>query len=139
MFDTIRVWNEYQDTGDIDLRFIDDVPSNMKKKFRIWRMDIPRDKDHTRQRIRNTWTKVKFTMNTLPEITLEELCGNMSSEFAVFKDGEWRDLDFRGIGFSYDSSEDCIIERKADSTEEEIARYYMQGNIIVRTATGSII
>lgn len=63
MFDTVRVWNEYQDTGEIDLTFKQDVPSNMKKKFRIWRMDIPRDKDHIRQRIRNTWSKVKFTMN----------------------------------------------------------------------------
>lgn len=40
----------------------------MKKKFRIWRMDIPRDKDNQRQRIRNTWSKVKFTMNTIPDI-----------------------------------------------------------------------
>ena len=70
MFDTVRVWDEYQDTGEIDLRFIDDIPSNMKKKFRIWRMDIPRDKDNTRQRIRNTWAKVKFTMNTLPATSL---------------------------------------------------------------------
>lgn len=63
MFNTIRVWNEYQDTGDVDLQFINDTHSNMKKKFRIWRMDIPRDKDRVRQRIRNTWSKVKFTMN----------------------------------------------------------------------------
>jgi len=27
-------------------------------------MDIPRDKNNFRQRIRNTWTKVKFTMNS---------------------------------------------------------------------------
>ena len=63
MFNTIRVWNEYQDTGEISLQFINDTYINMKKKFRIWRMDIPRDKDHVRQRIRNTWSKVKFTMN----------------------------------------------------------------------------
>lgn len=63
MFNTIRVWNEYQDTGEVNLQFINDTHSNMKKKFRIWRMDIPRDKDNVRQRIRNTWSKVKFTMN----------------------------------------------------------------------------
>ena len=73
MFDTVRVWNEYQDTGDISLLFKRDVPSNMKKKFRIWHMDIPRDKDQRRQRIRNTWAKVKFTMNTPPTDTLYDM------------------------------------------------------------------
>ena len=42
----------------------------MKKKFRIWRMDIPRNSG-TRDRIRNTWAKVKFTMNT-PSIAATE-------------------------------------------------------------------
>ena len=84
MFDTLRVWNEYQDTGDIDLKFIDDTVSNMKKKFRIWRMDIPRDKDNIRQRIRNTWSKVKFTMNTLPEFTLEDIFNGASNEYTAW-------------------------------------------------------
>ena len=84
MFDTLRVWNEYQDTGDVDLRFIDDTVSNMKKKFRIWRMDIPRDKDNIRQRIRNTWSKIKFTMNTLPEFTLEDIFNGASNEYSAW-------------------------------------------------------
>ena len=50
-FDTVRVWNEYQDTGVIDLDFLKDTPSNAKKKFRVWRFDIPRDSLHKRQRI----------------------------------------------------------------------------------------
>lgn len=95
MFDTVRVWDEYQDTGDIDLDFINDVPSNMKKKFRIWRMDIPRDKDNPRQRIRNTWVKMKFTMNDLEPVSLDDLNANISSEFIVWNNNEWTDLDLR--------------------------------------------
>ena len=73
MFDTIRVWNEYQDTGDVDLTFKRSLSSNMKKKFRIWRMDIPRDSVDKRQRIRNTWSKVKFTMNTPSKVVSNKL------------------------------------------------------------------
>lgn len=71
IFDEIRVWNEYQDTGV--------TKPNFKKKFRIWRCDIPRalkaqtgvDEDgnvvYTNKRgmdrIRNTWCKIQLTMN----------------------------------------------------------------------------
>lgn len=34
-------------------------------------------------------------MNTLPEVDLESLCGKVSSEFLVFKNEQWTDLDFR--------------------------------------------
>ena len=70
MFDSMKVWNEYQDTDDVSLTFTQDTVTNMKKKFRIWRMDIPRNSG-TRDRIRNTWAKVKFTMNT-PSIAATE-------------------------------------------------------------------
>jgi len=127
MFDTLRVWNEYQDTGDIDLKFIDDTVSNMKKKFRIWRMDIPRDKDNVRQRIRNTWSKVKFTMNTLPEFTLEDIFNGASNEYTAWNSitQEWENLSFTNRydtvqgehhpeyvlrSFKYDSVNDKIIE-----------------------------
>lgn len=127
MFDTLRVWNEYQDTGDVDLRFIDDTVSNMKKKFRIWRMDIPRDKDNMRQRIRNTWSKVKFTMNTLSEFTLEDIFNGASNEYTAWNSitQEWENLSFKNRydtvqgehhpeyvlrSFKYDSVNDKIIE-----------------------------
>lgn len=57
-FDYIRVNNEYQDTGVVPLTFKNIKPSNLKKKFRIWRVTIPRDKDNKFDRIRNTWTKI---------------------------------------------------------------------------------
>lgn len=60
IFDYIRVWNEYQDTGDVTLTFRNAKPSNLKKKFRIWGIDIPRDKDRKLDRIRNTWAYVKL-------------------------------------------------------------------------------
>ena len=62
LFDTIRVWNEYQDTGDVTLNFTNAKPSNLKKKFRIWRLNIPRDKDSKLDRISNTWTKIKLDL-----------------------------------------------------------------------------
>lgn len=137
MFDTMKVWNEYQDTDTVDLRYIRDTVSNMKKKFRIWRMDIPRDKDNIRQRIRNTWTKVMFTMN-LP-IELKDLVGKVSKEFAVFDHGEWKDLDFMGKNtqFIYDSANDCVVEMRLDGTHTEVARYYLTGSIIERRPAGS--
>ena len=56
-FDTIRVWNEYQDTGVQPLNFLYNRTSNLKQKFRTWRVDIPRDQNslHKRDRIRNPW------------------------------------------------------------------------------------
>lgn len=62
-FDTLQVWNEYQDTGEQELKFEKTIPSILKKKFRVWRAIIPRDNQYTRDRIRNTWTKVKLAMN----------------------------------------------------------------------------
>ena len=33
---------------------------NAKNKFRIWRANIPRDNSNNRDRIRNTWAKIKL-------------------------------------------------------------------------------
>lgn len=52
--DFIRVSNEYQDTGEVKID-----SRNLRKKFRIWRGLIPRNKD-TRQRIRNPWSMIKI-------------------------------------------------------------------------------
>lgn len=48
----IRVTNEYQDTDVVNL---DD--KNFRKKFRIWRVLVPRNKD-SRDRILNPWCKI---------------------------------------------------------------------------------
>lgn len=59
-FNYVRAWNEYQDTGKVKLDYTICKPSNLKKKFRIWRIDIPRDKTNRLDRIRNTWTKIQL-------------------------------------------------------------------------------
>ena len=43
-FTSIRVNNEYQDTGTVKLNKLNNKPSYLKKKFRIWHLDIPRSK-----------------------------------------------------------------------------------------------
>lgn len=59
-FDYVRVWNEYQDTGEVLLKCIPNRPSILKKKFRVWRVQIPRDAHNRTSRIRNTWCKIKL-------------------------------------------------------------------------------
>jgi hypothetical protein len=63
-FDYIRVWDEYQDTGEVLLRNKGNFPSILKKKFRVWRAQIPRDAHNRRDRIRNTWCKI--TLGSAP-------------------------------------------------------------------------
>lgn len=61
-FDTLDVWNEYQQANSC-LEFKRNIPSNLKRKFRIWRANIPRDSSNNRDRIRNTWAYIKLSMN----------------------------------------------------------------------------
>lgn len=51
-FNYIRVDNEYQDTDKVYLN-----DSLFRKKFRVWRALVPRNKG-TRERVRNLWAKV---------------------------------------------------------------------------------
>lgn len=90
-FDTIRVTNEYQDTGTVRLttkRLVNgnsssNHSSNLKKKFRTWHIDIPRnkfDKDNIsttgrRDRIRNQWCEITLTRNNMGFGTLEDQYG----------------------------------------------------------------
>lgn len=60
-FDTLTVWNEYQ-KGISDLTNIPNRFSSLKKKFRIWRANIPRDNTNKRDRIRNPWVYIKLSM-----------------------------------------------------------------------------
>ena len=84
-FDTLEVWNEYQGNkisiGDstsplYPFRARDKYP-DVRRKFRIWRMDIPRDKKgpdnpHGLNRIRNSWIYLKLSKTpTLPNERME--------------------------------------------------------------------
>lgn len=66
-FDTLKVWNEYQDTGDVSLVQNKAAPSILKKKFNVWRVQIPRDRvgkyrdNKYLNRIRNPWIYFKLS------------------------------------------------------------------------------
>ena len=60
-FDTLTVWNEYQQ-GTSTLNNVLGRPSDLKRKFRIWRANIPRAKANGRDRMRNPWLYIKLSM-----------------------------------------------------------------------------
>lgn len=60
-FDTLTTWDEYQE-GIADLTNTPNRPSTLKKKFRIWRANIPRAEANGRDRMRNPWLYVKLSM-----------------------------------------------------------------------------
>lgn len=71
--DVIRVSTEYQDTGNVTLKRYQQssgltsmYPSgkNLEKKFRIWRIQIPRNQN-SMDRIRNPWCKITLGNNAL--------------------------------------------------------------------------
>lgn len=68
-FDRLETWNEYQN-GIANLNDTKDKPSNLKKKFRIWRANIPRNTEnkgggelvnYRRDRMRNPWLYIKLS------------------------------------------------------------------------------
>lgn len=59
--ESIKVYNEYQE-GNNDLEYSKILPSNIKKKFRVWRADIPRQKG-TMLRVANPWCNIILTSN----------------------------------------------------------------------------
>ena len=63
-FDKLDVWNEYQE-GSTAITALYKYP-NFEKKFRIWRVDIPRDSKNGNglNRIRNPWAYIKLSNNT---------------------------------------------------------------------------
>lgn len=66
-FDTLRVFNEHQDSGNITL--VDNLTgyqSNIRKRFNVWRMNVPRDAGSLNKldRIRNTWTYITLMQST---------------------------------------------------------------------------
>lgn len=74
-FDELTVWNEYQTTGDVHIpsrsfQMTADMYPDADRKFRMWRMDIPRAKKDVTSgnrfgidRIRNPWVFVKLKKN----------------------------------------------------------------------------
>ena len=71
-FDHLVTWNEYQ-RGEAVLADNKDRPSTLKKKFRIWRANIPRNttnqggdetRKYTRDRMRNPWLYIKLSKET---------------------------------------------------------------------------
>lgn len=71
-FNRLRVWNEYQDTGTKDIsKGITAFRKDAKKKFRIWRVNIPRCGKHNLDRIRNTWTNIKLGKDNPGNLKME--------------------------------------------------------------------
>lgn len=69
-YDTLDVYNEYQH-GRVTLTDLNGRPSPLKRKFRIWRANIPRANTpingipaNNRDRIRNTWAYIKLSTET---------------------------------------------------------------------------
>lgn len=66
-FDHIRVTNSYQDSGTQPLQFKRNVPSNLKAKFRTWRIEVPRNANRgggrVKDRIRDHYMTVTLSHN----------------------------------------------------------------------------
>ena len=59
-FTLLNVWNEYQKGSTLINTKRFRYP-NFEKKFRVWRVDIPRDETNGRDRIRNPWVYLKLS------------------------------------------------------------------------------
>jgi hypothetical protein len=59
-FNTVRIYDEYQDSGEVPIKTVLERPviSNLQRKFRVWRIQLPRDKHNPLNRINNTWAKI---------------------------------------------------------------------------------
>lgn len=62
-FNAIEVKTSYQH-GEETLKFDRYKPSNLKRKFRLWRVNIPRN-ENSLDRMRDTWCKVKLYRNPI--------------------------------------------------------------------------
>ncbi len=67
-FDTLHIWNDHQDSGEVELTNIPGKPSPLKKKFNVFRTQVPRDKEGLwsnkgLNRIRNTWAYIQLARN----------------------------------------------------------------------------
>lgn len=64
-FNRLRVWNEYQE-GVVEGTSLKKKYPNFEKKFRTWRVDIPRDRINHRDRIRNPWIMLELSKSNAP-------------------------------------------------------------------------
>lgn len=64
-FNKLEVWNEYQ-RGETAIKNKYRYP-NFEKKFRVWRVDIPRDESNGRDRIRNPWIYLKLSKSPIDD------------------------------------------------------------------------
>ena len=71
--DYIHVYNEYQDSGIVDLKTVLDRPSNLKKKFRIWRANIPRHLNVVSYTEEERQTLLLKLQQTNPNATLNDI------------------------------------------------------------------
>lgn len=65
-FDTLKVWDEYQTTPEVGTDVFSNGADPVRKKFRIWRLEIPRAEisdtnPYGLDRIRNPWVSVKIS------------------------------------------------------------------------------
>ena len=111
-FDTIRLIDEYQDTYKNLLYWRKHTVSNLKKKFRMWNITIPRAQEltdindqysYTRDRIRNMWCKIQLKHDSINIID-----GNTSK-------GYWKQIPFK-------SSDKPVILDTTDLEDKEYGK-----------------
>lgn len=78
--DSLQVDNEYQDTEEWSLNN-DSKKLDIKKKFRIWRMIVPRNSMKRMERIRNPWTKI--TLKGINNANKKCIIHNISVKYSV--------------------------------------------------------
>lgn len=71
-FNTIRAYNEYQDSTTKNLV----INKNIFRKFRNWRITVPRDSSLKLDRIRGPWSF--FTLSYTPDDNQKFICHNIS-------------------------------------------------------------
>jgi hypothetical protein len=76
-FSHIHAYNEYQDTGKVIL-----TNDSARRKFRMWRIQIPRDQQQIMDRMRGQWIKVKLS-GEQPD-NLEHVIHNIVFYYTVY-------------------------------------------------------
>lgn len=67
-FDHLQVWTEFQNTGKVPLNYSEYRVSNLKKKFNVWRAQVPRELG-SMKRIRYPWSKIKLITENQENLT----------------------------------------------------------------------
>lgn len=77
-FNTIKTWNEYQNSGDVAMSLY----NNVYKKFRTWRVEIPRHSGSL-DRMRNPWLNLKITLTPTTNENIKLSLHNMLVKYTV--------------------------------------------------------